>query len=406
MRLLHTADWHLGQHLCDKDREEEHRLFLEFLLQIIHTEKVDLLIVAGDIFDNANPPNSALRQYYNFLKDLTRSRCRHTIIIGGNHDSVSTLNAPRTLLQSFNITVLGGAAENLHDEIITVQDKSGMPLAIVCAVPFLRDRDIRAAIAGELHAEREKRIKAGIRAHYDAVAALAQQARPAAAPVIATGHLYAAGSRIADSEKDIHIGNLGQVSASAFPECFDYVALGHLHRPQRVGGLEKIRYSGSPIPLSFSEIEDAKQIVLVEFKAEKLHQIKTIEVPTTRRLLRFKGDIAEVQIAIELFSEKNDQLTSWAEVQLQLAKFTPDADVQIRSFLGDKKLEILKVSAQYAANSFSLAEQEELADLDELQVGDVFARRCESRNVEAEEQQELQMLFEELLTALQEEKTR
>ncbi|KAA3618002.1 MAG: exonuclease subunit SbcD [Calditrichaeota bacterium] len=404
MRILHTADWHLGQHLCDKDRDEEHRLFLEFLIEKIHENEIDILIIAGDIFDNANPPNASLRQYYNFLKSLTSSPCKHTIIIGGNHDSVSTLNAPRALLQSFNISVFGGVTADLQDEIVPVKDATGKQIATICAVPFLRDRDIRTAVAGELYGEREKRIKEGMRSHYSTVADLAQQATPASLPIIATGHLFAAGSRGADSEKDIHLGNLGQISADAFPDIFDYVALGHLHRPQMVGGLKKIRYSGSPIPLSFSEIDDQKQLLLVEFNGKKLVAVTPIPVPISRRLMRFKGSISAVKTAIELFEKKDYKLKCWAEVQLEMDNFTPDADEQVRAFAQDKELEILKVSAKYTTGKLSLAEQEEVPDLSELNVNEVFARKCESLHLSETDQRELSALFTELLAAMEEEK--
>ncbi|KAA3663452.1 MAG: exonuclease subunit SbcD [Calditrichaeota bacterium] len=406
MRFLHTADWHLGHHLCDKDREEEHSRFLDFLLHTIHEQAIDGLIIAGDIFDNANPPNASLRMYYNFLKSLTQSPCKHTVIIGGNHDSVSTLNAPRALLQSFNISVIGGATENINDEIIELKNEEDNVQAVVCAVPFLRDRDIRNAVAGELYEEREKRIKEGLANHYANIAKIAQKNRPAGCPLIATGHLYAAGARRSDSEKDIHIGNLGQIAATAFPQAFDYVALGHLHRPQKVGGEERIRYSGSPIPLSFSEIDDKKQILLVEFEGEKLQNVIPIDVPIARRLRRFKGSIAQVQAELELFENGTEALQCWAEVQLELEKFTPDADEQVRRFAEDKNLQILKVSATYTSSAASLAEQVDSADLSELNVSDVFSRRCESQNLDDADEKEMTRLFQELLSDMEEEKTR
>ncbi|MCA9735835.1 exonuclease SbcCD subunit D C-terminal domain-containing protein [candidate division KSB1 bacterium] len=406
MRFLHTADWHLGHHLCDKDREEEHSRFLDFLLHTIHEQAIDVLLIAGDIFDNANPPNSALRMYYNFLKSLTQTHCKQTVIIGGNHDSVSTLNAPRALLQSFNISVIGGATENLQDEIIEVKDDSGIGQAVICAVPYLRDRDIRNAVADELYEEREKRIKQGIATHYSDCAKMAQENLLSGCPFLATGHLYAAGARTSDSEKDIHIGNLGQITADAFPKAFDYVALGHLHRPQKVGGEERIRYSGSPVPLSFSEIDDKKQVLLIEFEGKNLLNITPIDVPVVRRLRRFKGSIAQVQTELELFENGPEALQCWAEVQLELDKFTPDADEQVRSFAADKNLQILKVSATYTSALASLAEQTEIADLSELKVMDVFTRRCEGQNLDEADQQEMTLLFSELLSDMEQEKTR
>src|SRR5688572_2974528 len=166
MKVLHTSDWHLGKRLLHHERTEEHQHFLDWLLEIIRNEKVDALIVAGDIFDTGAPSNTALKQYYDFLRSLYLTGCKHVTITGGNHDSIATLNAPKELLKYFNIHVIGGVPENLEDEIIPLRDEIGEIKLVVCAVPFLRDKDIRLSIAGETAEEREQRIKTGICQHY------------------------------------------------------------------------------------------------------------------------------------------------------------------------------------------------------------------------------------------------
>src|SRR6478735_2806017 len=200
MKVLHTSDWHLGKRLLHHERTEEHQHFLDWLLQVIRLEKVDVLLVAGDVFDTGAPSNAALKQYYDFLRALHQTGCQHVIITGGNHDSIATLNAPKELLKFFNIHVIGGVPENVLDEIIPVKNAAGKVELVVCAVPFLRDKDIRLSIAGETAEEREQRIKDGICNHYKELVPLIENYKLAGIPVIATGHLFAAASSTSDSE--------------------------------------------------------------------------------------------------------------------------------------------------------------------------------------------------------------
>src|SRR5690606_26452846 len=271
MRVLHTSDWHLGQRLVNLDRTEEHQHFLDWLLQTIEQEKVEVLLMSGDVFDTGAPSNTALRQYYNFLTRVCATCCRHIVITGGNHDSISTLNAPKELLDCFNIKVIGGASDNPLDELIILNNPdTEQTELIVCAVPFLRDRDLRLSVPGESTEEREKRLKQGIASHYAGFVEHILPYKAQQIPVVAMGHLFAAGGSTTESEKEIHVGNLAQIGADQFPKEFDYVALGHLHRPQLVNKTHHIRYSGSPIPLSFSEVTDNKIILILDFEAGAL----------------------------------------------------------------------------------------------------------------------------------------
>ncbi|NRA49197.1 MAG: exonuclease subunit SbcD, partial [Phaeodactylibacter sp.] len=256
MKIIHTSDWHLGQKLLHNDREQEHRLALQWLLETIRKEKADGLIVAGDIFDIGNPPNYARSLYYQFLRNLLNTECRHVVITGGNHDSPAMLNAPRELLQALNVHVIGAAGEGPEDEVVVWKSPEDEIEAVIAAVPFLRDRDLRYSVAGETGLERVAQIKTGIRKHYDRVADhIAGHYDIASVPVICTGHLYASGASASGKQDNIYIGNTENIDAQHFPDLFDYVALGHIHRAQKVGGLEHVRYSGSLIPLSFSETQ-------------------------------------------------------------------------------------------------------------------------------------------------------
>jgi len=274
LTILHTSDWHLGRRLYGRMRYEEFEAFLSWLQETISAQKVDVLIVAGDIFDTMTPSNRAQALYYEFLGKVSKLCCEHIVIVAGNHDSPTFLDAPSKVLKFLNVHVIGTACDDLNDEVLVLDAVDGTPHCIIAAVPYLRDRDVRGSHAGESADSKDANVIKGIRAHYDEVASIAKarqehlsDAHQRHIPIIATGHLFAAGSKTTEDDgvRDLYVGSLGQISADMFDECFDYVALGHLHVPQRVGGCEHIRYSGSPIAMGFGEAKQQKQVLLVEF---------------------------------------------------------------------------------------------------------------------------------------------
>ncbi len=380
MKILHTADWHLGKKLEQFERTEEHQDFLDWLIGKLHTERIDVLIIAGDVFDTGSPSNTALQQYYRFLRQVKTTCCREVIIIGGNHDSISTLNAPRELLKYFDVHIVGGVPEVFTDQIISIRDKSGRLELIVCAVPFLRDRDIRLSVSGETSDERETRIKRGIRDHYHRFTEHIAGYKIDGIPVVATGHLFAAGSSTSESEKEIHVGNLGQVSGDHFPAEFDYVALGHIHRPQRVNQVEHIRYSGSPIPLSFSETDDKKQVIVLEFTNGKLTRLEEQEVPCCRRLIRIKGKWEAVKQKILLLTDPQTKYPAWVEVQVETEHYLHDLDAQLEQLRSEKPFIGQFFSRQIRTGFLASIDQhaEEALSLHDLDPKAVFRRRCEA----------------------------
>ena len=274
LTILHTSDWHLGRRLYGRMRYDEFEAFLNWLQDTISAQKVDILIVAGDIFDTMTPSNRAQALYYEFLGRVSRSCCEHIVIVAGNHDSPTFLDAPSNVLKFLNVHVIGTACEDLNDEVLVLDDADGAPHCIIAAVPYLRDRDVRSSAAGESADSKDVNVIKGIRAHYDKVASIAKtkQAKLVEAsqrhiPIIATGHLFASGGTTTEDDgvRELYVGSLGKISADMFDDGFDYVALGHLHIPQRVGGRESIRYSGSPIAMGFGEAKQQKQVLLVQF---------------------------------------------------------------------------------------------------------------------------------------------
>ena len=276
LKILHTSDWHLGRRLYGRLRYDEFESFLQWLEDTISAQQVDILIVAGDIFDTMTPSNKAQALYYEFLGRVSRSCCQHVIIVAGNHDSPTFLDAPSNVLKFLNVHVIGTACDDLEDEVLVLGDDDNNPHCIIAAVPYLRDRDVRSSSAGESADSKDANVIKGIRAHYNEVASIAKgkqveliKIHQRHIPIIATGHLFAAGGKTTDDDgvRDLYVGSLGQISADMFDKGFDYVALGHLHVPQRVGGLESIRYSGSPIAMGFGEAKQQKQVLLIQFGA-------------------------------------------------------------------------------------------------------------------------------------------
>ena len=383
MRVLHTADWHLGQHfLTGQERTTEQQIFLDWLLLTVQAQAIDTLVIAGDIFDTQSPSYTAQEQYYTFLVRMQVTGCRDIVVVGGNHDSPTMLNASRQLLRQLRVHVVGGVPADPTEQVLHLAGPDGRPGLVVCAVPFLRDRDIRLAVAGENPDDRQLRIRQSITGHYAALSEMdvVRCLREQDVPVLATGHLYAAGGEAREgAERDVHIGGLGLVGAEHFPLAFDYVALGHLHRPQVVGGRPHIRYSGSPVPLSFTEADDKQQVLLLEFKGAGAPTITALPVPVARRLQRFHGTLDEVEVNILAYDNSAFPLVAWADVLVHSDETTAEVQRRVQAVLALKKQEVVAprgVRHQRATEQPDLAaDVAPLAQLHELTVDEVFGRR-------------------------------
>ena len=398
MKILHTADWHLGQSFIHFDRNEEHQLALDWLLDLIKNEAIDVLIIAGDVFDIGSPTNYARRMYYSFLTQLLATNCKNTVIIGGNHDSPSMLDAPRDLLESLNIKVVSAASDNLQDEIIEIKNAKNELQAVIAAVPFLRDRDLKSAVAFESGYDKAEQLKKGIYQHYHDVADLCKNYKKV--PVIATGHLFAKGSQASEKQDNIYLGNMENISGEQFPKVFDYVALGHIHRAQTIENQEHIRYSGSLIPLSFSENQDRKSVTIIDFQGKKIEKITEIDVPSFRKLITFKGEIDAIKekltnldAKLKLQLETDFKLKSWVEIIVESETIAPNLEQEMQEFCKSMHLEILKFRTVYK-NQTSFATHFLAKDLKELSEMEVFQQRLQS--VPAEEHAALTDTFKEL----------
>ncbi len=394
MKVLHTSDWHLGQKLRGNIRDTEHQFVLDWLIETIIQEEIDLLLVAGDIFDVMNPPNSSRKLYYQFLAKLLKTPCRHIVIIGGNHDAPSMLNAPKELLETLNIHVIGAATSFVEDEIIVLKHNNEVE-AVIAGVPFLRDQDLRKSVAGEDDLSIHEKIQKGIYQHYSAIGKYCEQYQDLRIPIIATGHLYASAAKTSGENQDnIYMGGIDNISADQFSDVFDYVALGHIHTAQPVAKHRHVRYSGSIIPLSFTEIEDKKSVTILDFKKNKL-EIKMLPTPIPRQLISVVGTYEEVLDKLNLFDVYEGDFRHWLKVEVQVQEYQYGIEDAIHEVCKEKKMTliILKITTNQKIN----IEYEYDFNLNDLKPIDIFKQKCDNENITSENAERLQNTFQELL---------
>jgi len=403
MRILHTSDWHIGRSLYGRKRYEEFEAFLNWISDYIEKENIDALLVAGDIFDTSTPSNRAQELYYRFLCKVSTSCCRHVVVIAGNHDSPSFLNAPKGLLRALNVHVVGSITENPEDEVITLTGPSNIPEAIVCAVPYLRDRDIRIAEAGESIEDKNSKLIEGVQRHYTDVCKLAEEKQRECGdiPIIGMGHLFTAGGKTVEGDdvRELYVGSLGHVGGDVFPSCMDYVALGHLHVPQKVGEAEHIRYSGSPIPMGYGEANQEKKMVVLEFNS-RTPQISEYNIPCFQTLERISGGMGEI---VERINELKSQASNaWLEIEYTGNEIVGNMRELIDEATADTGMEIRRIKNKRVVERVlsRTCENETLDDLDE---NDVFIRCLDTYEVTEKERPELIQAYNEIITSLYEE---
>ena len=439
MKILHTSDWHLGQSFFTKSRKNEHAAFLKWLLQQVEVHQIDAIIVAGDVFDTGTPPSYARELYHAFIGELQGMQCT-LVVLGGNHDSVSVLNESKALLKYLNSHVIASTYGELSEQVITLNDRKGQPSAVLCAVPFIRPRDVLVSEAGQSGTDKRQALGDAIKQHYGALynEALSLRAsieekqgeegskNSAAIPIIATGHLTALGVSQSESVRDIYIGTLEGFDAKGFPPA-DYIALGHIHRPQKVAKTEHIRYSGSPIPLSFDELNTQKQVVLVTFESESTTPtISTLPVPRFQAMEVIKGDLKAIEAAIsksdaitlasqtddavsevdkalsdvnkplsefnKAISEMNKTVSAtdntispqgpvWLCIEVETEDYLTDLQQRIQGLLEGKNAEILQLKRKRKRTVNSLTEKHNV-QLSELSVNDVFEARLALESIE------------------------
>ena len=373
MRIIHTSDWHLGQYFYGKSRAAEHQAFLTWLIDKATEHAVDAIVVAGDIFDTANPPSYARELYFEFIAKITSLNCQ-LIVLAGNHDSVAMLSESKTVLSALNTQVVTHVNSDASTNI-PIYDEHQSLLGVVCAIPFIRPRDIVKSVAGQSAVEKQQQLQAAIADYY-----LAQYEQAKALigdnelPIIGTGHLTTVGASTSDSVREIYIGTLDAFPADAFPP-FNYLALGHIHQSQLIAKSEHMRYCGSPIALSFDEVNHQKYVNLVNGSHQSC-EVERIAIPCHQPLLALKKPIDELKTAIEKNVEamQVEQQTIWLDIEVDSQEYHQDVQQRIEQYLADLPVEVLRVRRSKTQRMAMLENQEKIT-LEELDINDVFEQR-------------------------------
>ncbi|MGF6690884.1 exonuclease SbcD [Metapseudomonas resinovorans] len=403
MRILHTSDWHLGQHFMGKTRQAEHQAFCQWLIEQVRERQVDAVLIAGDVFDTGAPPSYAREQYNQFIVEL-RDAGASLVVLGGNHDSVAMLGESRTLLAQLGTRVVPAVGVDLDQQLLVLKRRSGEPGAILCAIPFIRPRDVLQSQAGQSAADKQLSLQQAIQDHYQQLFSLAQQRRAelgGGLPIIATGHLTTVGASASESVREIYVGALEAFPTSAFP-AVDYIALGHIHRPQKVGGLEHIRYCGSPIALAFDEASQQKEVLLVEMDSIGLHKVEALPVPRFQALHSLRGSLAELPAQLaEVAREGTPERPVWVEVLVSTDDYLNDLQARLLALCEGLPVEVLRIRRE-RGTALSGLQREARETLDELNPEEVFHKRLATEELDDALRGNLLGMHREVLADLRE----
>ncbi|MCC7064299.1 MAG: exonuclease SbcCD subunit D C-terminal domain-containing protein [Planctomycetes bacterium] len=443
MRILHTADWHLGHTLRDHSQEAEHVHFLGWLVQTVVARRVDVLLIAGDVFDTANPPPAAWRLWFQFLGELKRERPEvQVVVIAGNHDSAARLEAPRDLLAAFDVRVVGSVVRGsdgklkFDELLVPLRGADGKVAGICAAVPFLRGSDVLALVppkppvanpestrgAGDYLIPRPLEpvvmpedlpdpLIEGMRTLHEELFAAARARLQPGQALVAMAHGYLVGGALSElSERKVLGGNQHALPLDLFPADCAYVALGHLHRPQQLAGHEHVRYSGSPIPLSMPEREHAHHVVFADLNGAQLEKVWSLRVPRLVPLLRIpeRGEL-EPQAALAAVAQlpprepkQAEELRPLLEVAVRLPEPAPSIGEQIARACAEKNVRLVRVEVVMTGSAPG-AERDTAGppvELASLRPEDVFVRRYQ-RDHEGPVPEPLLTAFRELLDSVE-----
>ncbi|WP_041393909.1 exonuclease SbcCD subunit D [Photobacterium profundum] len=403
MKILHTSDWHLGHQLHGYSRDYEHQTFLDWLADTLEQQQIDALLVAGDIFDSANPPASAWRMLYQFLARVAKSLPNlDVVMIGGNHDSPSKLDAPHELLKAFDLHMVGGIHRDENGQLdhermlIPITNKQGKQAARVLAVPFLRSADLRTE---DLDEDDDRLIK-GVETLYGEMTEAARALQTDQQALIGMGHAYMASGKLSEmSERRVLGGNQHALPASIFADDITYVALGHLHLAQRVAKKEHVRYCGSPIPLSMAERNYAHQAVIVELDGKAVSQIESIAIPRTVDMLKVPSSPAPLEQVLEALEalsvdEVPREQQPFLEVHVLLDKPQALLREKVLQAIDGKAVRLAKITPHYQ-------QQEQQDSLNHRRLSDVSPEQVFAlswaKKYQGEPDEAMASAFEQLL---------
>ncbi len=360
LKVLHTADWHIGQTFYDYDRTFEHQQFLNWLVDKITAEEIDVLLMSGDVFDVSNPAAASVSMFYKFLVSVSRARPDLQVIItAGNHDAPARLEAPNPFFEFYNIHIVGNVqrkpdgAFDYEKLVIPLKNKAGKIEGWCIAIPYLRPGDYPVAEGAESQYAR------GVMALYKEAFDYALTKQQKGQAVIAMGHLHLLNAEISAEDKNERaiMGGVEFIPVSAFNENIAYTALGHIHKAQRIGGRENIRYSGSPLPMSFSEINYKHQVILFDLVNEQAQNIHSLEIPLSVRLMRVPGKPKKLSEVLDELAQLPDtgihtsEAAPYLEVRVQLDGPEPSLRHKIETALMNKHVRFAKIEVNYPARN-------------------------------------------------------
>lgn len=408
LKIIHTADWHLGQSFFGYDRQPEHTAFLKWLAETVADRQIDVLLIAGDVFDVANPSASAQRQFYHFLKEINLANLGlQVVVVAGNHDSAARLEAPNPLLEELGIAVVGVVKRNESGEIdfnsllLPLRHRDGSVQAYCMAVPFLRQGDYPPTDQKD-----QNTYVAGVERMYRGLYEFAMEKAGTELPLVAMGHLHVLGAELSDNDRSerVIMGGLESVTSDSFPRELAYTALGHIHKAQKVGGREEVRYSGSPLPMSFSETNYRHQVVLVTLDGRTPASIEQLIIPQTVALMRVPKVPVPPALVLEALRALPDKpetdsacvLAPFLEVRVLLTEPAPGFRNEVEEVLANKFVRLVSIVPSYPKQPEYTEERVlSIHDLQQIDPLDMIKRTYESKYANALPES-LERLFREV----------
>lgn len=410
LKILHTADWHIGQMFYDYDRTAEHTHFLQWLTATIQAQKVDVLLVSGDVFDTSNPSAVAMSLFYEFLDKCTLQNPDLQIVItAGNHDSASRLQAPHALLSRFRTSIVGHVVRDSEGKIdfdkllIPLQDSHRRTQAWCLAVPYLRVGDYPS------HSPKSTNYAADVADVYTQAYEFALSRRASGQAIVAMGHLHTTDAQVLTDDKSerLIMGGVECVSAAAFDTGLAYTALGHIHKAQKIAGRDNVRYSGSPLPMSFSEINYKHQVLIVELEGEKCTNIQPLEIPVLVELKRVPQQYEPLPDVLEKLAalpDKTDENIAfpYLEIRVRLDAPEPALRHKIEMALANKAVRLARIDAR--TQSISTQNNLAISSFDELKnlQPQILFEKIYQKNYDQLPPAEITTLFEQVYKEINE----
>jgi len=389
MRILHTADWHFGRTLEGRSRLEEQVAFVDELAAIVRDEKIDLVLLAGDVYDSVNPPAAAEQLFYEALSRLADGGKRSVAVIAGNHDHPERVSASAPLAHGSGIRLVGMPT----DAPLFIDVERTGERAVIAALPYPSESRLRELLS-------EDTDEGALRSAYsERVGGLMKKLAGSYGPDtvnLAMSHIYVLGGLETDSERPIQVGGAYTVDPSALQVGAQYVALGHLHRPQRVAGDIRMRYSGSPLAYSFSESGQAKSVTVFDASPGAVIEPREVLLGSGRPLVRWeaRGGLEEVHRWID---EGRDS-RGWIDLEIHMTEAMTLGQIQQLRKLREGFIHIRPVYPELAGEN-----GESIRARSELPAEELFRRFYAKQTGGAEADEETVRLFLELIAEEEEE---